>query len=103
MHALADLILLNSLPAIQYGDPESHEILLLSTLPVLNRDRRLVGIVSLGDLAVRGSDDRLSGPDAEWKVAYEVSDDFGVARAWLAWDVFPGEGRGSGARLARGG
>ena len=37
-NALADLILLNSLPAIQYGDPESYEILLLSTLPVLNRD-----------------------------------------------------------------
>jgi hypothetical protein len=37
-NALADLILLNSLPAIQYADSESYEILLLSTLPVLNRD-----------------------------------------------------------------
>lgn len=30
-------------------------------LPVLNRDKRLVGIVSLGDLAVRAQDDQLSG------------------------------------------
>jgi two-component system, NtrC family, sensor kinase len=35
---ITDLILLNSLPAVQYCDPESYEILLLSTLPVLNRD-----------------------------------------------------------------
>jgi PAS domain S-box-containing protein len=33
-----DLILLNSLPAIQYCDPGSYEVLLLSTLPLLNRD-----------------------------------------------------------------
>lgn len=37
-NALADLILLNSLPAIQYCDSEAYEVLLLSTLPVLNRD-----------------------------------------------------------------
>jgi CBS domain-containing protein len=30
-------------------------------LPVLNHDKRLVGIVSLGDVAVRCRDDRLSG------------------------------------------
>lgn len=36
--AVTDLILLNSLPAIQYGDPASYEVLLLSTLPLLNRD-----------------------------------------------------------------
>jgi len=36
--AITDLVLLNSLPAVQYCDPESYEILLLSTLPVLNRD-----------------------------------------------------------------
>lgn len=36
--AITDLILLNSLPAIQYGDANSYEILLLSTLPLLNRD-----------------------------------------------------------------
>lgn len=34
--AISDLLLLNSLPAIQYCDPDSYEILLLSTLPVLN-------------------------------------------------------------------
>ncbi len=33
---IADLLLLNSLPAIQYCDPDSYEVLLLSTLPVLN-------------------------------------------------------------------
>jgi hypothetical protein len=32
---------------------------------VLNRDKRLVGIVSLGDLAVKGGDDRLSGEALE--------------------------------------
>ena len=30
-------------------------------LPVMSRDKRLVGIVSLGDLAVETGDDRLSG------------------------------------------
>ncbi|MEN6440443.1 MAG: ATP-binding protein [Syntrophobacter sp.] len=34
--AIADLLLLNSLPAIQYAEPGSYEVLLLSTLPVLN-------------------------------------------------------------------
>ncbi len=37
-NAIVDLILLNSIPAIQYCDPGSYEILLLSTLPLLNRD-----------------------------------------------------------------
>lgn len=37
-NAIADLALLNSLPAIQYCDPEAYETLLVSTLPVLNRD-----------------------------------------------------------------
>jgi|WetSurMetagenome_2_1015567.scaffolds.fasta_scaffold14579_3 two-component system, NtrC family, sensor kinase len=36
--AITDLVLLNSLPAVEYGDPSSYEILLLSTLPLLNRD-----------------------------------------------------------------
>ena len=30
-------------------------------LPVLNRDKRMVGIVSLGDLAVKAGDEGLSG------------------------------------------
>ena len=34
-------------------------------LVVLNRDKRLVGIVSLGDLAVKTADDRLSGAALE--------------------------------------
>jgi CBS domain-containing protein len=34
-------------------------------LVVLNRNKRLVGIVSLGDLAVRAADDRLSGEALE--------------------------------------
>ncbi len=34
-------------------------------LPVLNADRRLVGIVSLGDLAVRTGDEKLSGKTLE--------------------------------------
>jgi CBS domain-containing protein len=34
-------------------------------LPVLNRDKRLVGIVSLGDLAVKTGDDRMSGEALE--------------------------------------
>lgn len=34
---ISDLLLLNSLPAIQFCDPDSYEVLLLSTLPVLNR------------------------------------------------------------------
>lgn len=37
-NALSDLILLNALPAIQYSDPEAYETLLLSTMPILNRD-----------------------------------------------------------------
>lgn len=37
-NAISDLVLLNSLPAIQYCDPDSYEILLMSTLPVLYRD-----------------------------------------------------------------
>jgi CBS-domain-containing membrane protein len=34
-------------------------------LPVLNRDKRLVGIVSLGDLAVDGGDQKLAGSTLE--------------------------------------
>ena len=34
--AMSDLLLLNSLPTIQYGDQGNYETLLLSTLPVLN-------------------------------------------------------------------
>jgi len=34
-------------------------------LPVLNRDKRLVGIVSLGDLAVETRDDKLAGRTLE--------------------------------------
>ena len=40
-NAIADLILLNALPAIQYSDREGYEGLLLSTLPVLSRDQIL--------------------------------------------------------------
>lgn len=39
--AITDLVLLNSLPAIQYADPDAYEILLLSTLPILQRDNIL--------------------------------------------------------------
>ena len=35
-------------------------------LPVLNRDKRLVGIVSLGDLAVQTEDTQLSGEVLEY-------------------------------------
>jgi CBS domain-containing protein len=34
-------------------------------LPVLNRDKRLVGIVSLGDLAVDTGDEKLAGNTLE--------------------------------------
>ena len=34
-------------------------------LPVLNRDKRLVGIVSLGDVAVKAGDDRMAGETLE--------------------------------------
>ena len=34
-------------------------------LPVMNRDKRLVGIVSLGDLAVEGGDEDLAGRTLE--------------------------------------
>jgi two-component system NtrC family sensor kinase len=37
-NAIADLILLNALPVIQYSDKDDYETLLLSTLPVLSRD-----------------------------------------------------------------
>lgn len=37
-NAISDLVLLNSLPSIQYCDADSYETLLLATLPVLNRD-----------------------------------------------------------------
>jgi CBS domain-containing protein len=35
-------------------------------LPVLNRDKRLVGIVSLGDLAVQTKNTQLSGEVLEY-------------------------------------
>jgi CBS domain-containing protein len=41
---------------------EEHQ---LRRLIVLNRDKRLVGILSLGDLAVHRADDRLAGEVAE--------------------------------------
>ena len=30
-------------------------------LPVLNRDKRLIGVITLGDIAERGHDERLAG------------------------------------------
>jgi len=44
-------------------------------LVVLNREKRLVGIVSLGDVAVRGADQELSG-----EVLEEVSEPAGTQR-----------------------
>jgi CBS domain-containing protein len=44
-------------------------------LVVLNRDKRLVGIVSLGDLAVKTGDEHLAGKTLE-----EVSEPAGAAR-----------------------
>jgi CBS domain-containing protein len=44
-------------------------------LAVLNRDKRLAGIVSLGDLAVRTRDERLCG-----KALEQVSEPAGAAR-----------------------
>lgn len=44
------------------GLMEKHKI---RRLPVVSRDQRLVGIVSLGDLAVKNQDDRLSGEALE--------------------------------------
>jgi hypothetical protein len=41
------------------------EDLQIRRLAVLNREQRLVGIVSLGDLAVKHRDDRLSGEALE--------------------------------------
>jgi PAS domain S-box-containing protein len=38
-NANADLVLLNSLSTIQYCDPDAYEALLLTTIPVLNRDK----------------------------------------------------------------
>lgn len=32
--------------------------------------------------------DRISVPYAQWKLAYEATDDFGLSKVWLAWDVF---------------
>jgi hypothetical protein len=42
-------------------------------------------------------DDRLSVPFAEWKIAYEADDDFGLRKAWLAWDVFETESLAAGS------
>jgi CBS-domain-containing membrane protein len=44
-------------------------------LAVLNRDKRVVGIVSLGDLAVRTHDERMAGEALE-----QVSEPAGAAR-----------------------
>ena len=41
--------------------------------------------------------DRVSVPYAEWKIAYEADDDFGVRAAWLAWEARP-TSVGDGAR-----
>jgi CBS domain-containing protein len=37
------------------------EVKQIRRMPILNRDKRLVGIVSLGDIAVRTGDQKLSG------------------------------------------
>lgn len=33
--------------------------------------------------------DRISVPYAQWKIAYDAGDDYGLHKAWLVWDVFP--------------
>jgi hypothetical protein len=45
--------------------------------------------------------DRISVPYAEWKIAYEADDDFGVRAAWLAWEARPTVA-GDGARADEG-
>lgn len=45
--------------------------------------------------------DRVSVPYAEWKIAYEADDDFGVRAAWLAWEARP-TAVGDGARSDEG-
>ena len=54
-------------------------------LPVLDRNKQLVGIVSLGDLAVEARDDRMSG-DALKHIS-EPNDGWALARpsATAAW------------------
>jgi len=63
-------------------------------LVVLNRDKRLVGIVSLGDLAVETGDEKLVGKTLErQQILSLVHDIFGnpfrpvaLDPSWLAWN-----------------
>ncbi|MCE5335787.1 MAG: PAS domain S-box protein [Desulfobacteraceae bacterium] len=92
---LGDLSLLNSLPGIQYCDPESYETLLLSTLPVLNSNN----IVAIRRV------------DREGNTILAASDQgIGIRRgavrqdpgAYLAWAVEPlNRGRTMGTALHR--
>lgn len=61
---------------------ENQEPLALYTLRVQADQEPRVRLVS-------PKSDRISVPYAQWKIAYEAGDDFGLRKAWLVWDVFP--------------
>lgn len=63
-------------------DLENQEPLTLYSLRVQADQEPRVRLVS-------PKSDRISVPYAQWKLAYEATDDFGLSKAWLAWDVFP--------------
>lgn len=56
---MAERALLGTPPVVNVA--QAYEARRGRRLPILNRDKRLVGIVSLGDLALESGDEQLSG------------------------------------------
>jgi hypothetical protein len=63
-------------------DLENEEPLTLYSLRVQPDQEPRVRLVS-------PKSDRISVPYAQWKMTYEATDDFGLSKAWLVWEVFP--------------
>lgn len=81
--AISDLLLLNSLPAIQYAESGSYEVLLLSTLPILNSNNII-------DIRRVGRDGKLVFSANEQGIAVRQLDRFQEeAGAFLSWAADP--------------
>ncbi len=81
--AINDVVLLNSLPAIQYCDPDNYEALLLSTLPVFNGS----SIIAIRRIDRDGS--QIFAASAQGIIIRNLGPAKQEPRAYLSWAADP--------------